>query len=69
MRRIILLRTLVVTRKKAPRFAQKIAKSMALTSATEVFLHHKTPDGSIVIDATVIEGMETCLKIITHHLL
>lgn len=69
MRRIILLRTLVVTRKKAPRFAQKIAKSMALTSTAEVFLHHKPPDGSIVIDATVIEGMEVCLKIIAHHML
>lgn len=69
MRRIIILRTLVVTRKKAPLFAQKIAKSMALTSATEVFIHHKPPDGSIVIDATVIEGMETCLKIIAHHML
>ncbi len=62
------LRTLVVTRKKAPRFAQRVAKSIALSSTAEVFLHHKPPDGAVVIDVTVIESLEACLKIMTHLL-
>jgi hypothetical protein len=65
----VFLKTIVVTRKKAPRFAQKVVKSMTLTSAAEVILHHKPPDGTIVIDATVIESLEMCLKIISHHVL
>ena len=62
------LRTLVVTRKKAPRFAHKVVKSLALSSTAEVFLHHKPPDGSVVMDVTVIESLEACIKIIAHHL-
>lgn len=62
------LRTLVVTRKKAPRFAQRVAKSVALSSTAEVFLHHKPPDGTVVIDVTVIESLEVCLKIVSHIL-
>jgi hypothetical protein len=66
--RRVVLKTLVVTRKKAPRFAQKVAKSVALSSTAEVFLHHKPPDGTLVMDVTVIESLEACIKIIAHHL-
>ena len=57
-----------MTRRKAPRFAQRVAKSVALSSTAEVFLHHKPPDGTVVLDVTVIESLEVCLKIVSHIL-
>jgi hypothetical protein len=67
-RRILLLKSLAVTRRKAPKLAKRIAKSTVLSSAAEVFLHHKLPDGSLVIDVTVIESVDSCLKMISHLL-
>lgn len=64
VKRIQILKTVVKTRKKAPVFAQKIAKSVAVSSAAEVFLHHKLPSGNIIIDATFIEGLNTMIKIV-----
>ena len=66
MRRVLILKTIVVTRKKAPKIAKKIAKNIALSSVVEVFFHHKAPDGSTVVDATVLESLETCFKLLTH---
>ena len=68
IQRKILLKTLIVTRRKAPKLAKRIAKSTALSSAAEVFLHHKAPDGSLVIDVTVIESVDSCIKLISHLL-
>jgi hypothetical protein len=59
-------RTVVITRRKAPLLAQKIVKSAALSTAAEIFVHHKPPEGTVIIDATVIESLEVCLKILTH---
>lgn len=56
----------IITRRKAPRLAQKIVKNAVLSTAAEIFIHHKPPEGTIIIDATVIEGLEACLKILTH---
>lgn len=61
-----MLKTVVITRRRAPVFAQKIAKSVVLSSAADVFLHHKPPEGTVVLDATVIEGIEACLKLLRH---
>jgi hypothetical protein len=59
-------KTLVMTRRRAPRLAQKIVKNAVLSTAAEMFIHHKPPEGTIIIDATVIEGLEACVKILTH---
>lgn len=67
LRRVI-LKSLVVTRRKAPRFAKRVAKSTVLSSIAETVLHHKPPDGTIVIDVTVIESLETCLKALSHFI-
>jgi hypothetical protein len=66
MRRVLILKTIVVTRKKAPRIAKKLAKNLALSSALEVVLHHKIPDGGTVVDVTVLESLDACFKILTH---
>lgn len=68
IQRRVLLKTLIVTRRKAPKLAKRIAKSTVLSSAAEVFLHHKAPDGSIILDVTVIESVESCIKLISHLL-
>lgn len=62
LRKRVILKTLVVTRKKAPKFVNKVAKSVAISAAAEVFLHHRPPDGSVVIDVTFIEGLMILLK-------
>jgi len=66
MRRVTLLRTVVVTRKKAPRLARKLAKNLILSSAVEVVLHHKVPDGGTIVDVTIIESLDACFKLLTH---
>lgn len=66
MRRVLILKTIVLTKKKAPKLAKKIAKNIVLSSALEVVLHHKTPDGGTVIDVTVLEGIEVCFKLLNH---
>lgn len=66
MRRVSLLKTVVVTRRKVPRIAKKLAKNLALSSAVEFVFHHKPPDGGTVIDVTVIESLDACIKILTH---
>jgi hypothetical protein len=65
MRRVI-LKTMIVTRKKAPKFAKRIVKSVALTTAVEALFHHKPPDGSVVIDVSMVESLEVCIKILSH---
>lgn len=65
LRRVV-LKSLIVTRRKAPKLAKKIVKSTVLSSVAEALLHHKAPDGSLLIDVTVIEGLETCLKVVSH---
>ena len=66
MSRVAILRTIVVTRKRAPRLAKKLAKSLVLSSAVEVVLHHKVPDGGTVVDVTIIESLDACFKLLTH---
>ncbi len=66
MRRVTLLKTVVFTRRKAPRLAKKIAKNLALSSAVEFIFHHKAPDGGTIIDVTIIESLDACVKILTH---
>lgn len=68
IRKTTILKTIVITRRKAPRLVRKIAKSVAMSSAAEVLLHHKPPDGTVVIDITVIETVDACVKILSHHL-
>lgn len=62
LRKRVILKTLIMTRKKAPKFAKKVVKSVALSAAAEVLLHHKPPDGSVVLDVTFIEGLMILLK-------
>lgn len=64
----MILKSIVIGKKKAPKFAKKVVKSLALSSAAEVLFHHKTPDGSLVLDVTFIEGVETVVKCLSHHL-
>jgi hypothetical protein len=66
MRRVAILKTVVITRRKAPRLAKKLAKNLILSSAVEIVFHHKVPDGGTVIDVTVIESLEACFKLLTH---
>ena len=66
VRRTFVLRTIVVTRRKAPKFARRVAKNLALSSAVEVLVHHKPPEGGVVVDATLIEGLDACLKLLIH---
>lgn len=66
MRRMTLLRTVVVTRKKVPKIAKKLVKNFALSSVVEVMFHHKPPDGGTVVDVTIIESLDACIKILTH---
>lgn len=66
MRRVLILKTIVVTRKKAPKLAKKLAKNLALSSALEIVLHHKAPDGGTVIDVTFLESIEVCFKLLSH---
>lgn len=66
MSRLAFKKTIVITRRKAPRIAQKIVKNAALSTAAAIFIHHKPPEGTVILDATVIEGLETCIKILTH---
>lgn len=56
----------VITRRKAPNLARKIVKNAVLSSAAEILIHHKPPEGTVIIDATVIESIEVCVKILTH---
>lgn len=65
MRRVF-LRTVVITRRRAPKFAKKVAKNLVLSSAAEVLLHHTAPKGNVVIDATFIESLEVCFKLLKH---
>lgn len=66
MKRVTLLKTVVVTRRKVPKIAKKLVKNFALSSAVELMFHHKVPDGGTVIDVTVIESLDACIKILTH---
>lgn len=66
--RRVMLKSLIVTRRKAPKLAKKIVKSTVLSSVAEALVHHKPPTGDLVIDVTVIESLETCIKIVSHHL-
>jgi hypothetical protein len=56
----------VITRRRVPSLARKIVKNAVLSTAAEILIHHKPPEGSIIIDATVIESLEVCVKILTH---
>lgn len=67
IRKTTLLRTVAMTRRKAPKFAKKFVKNVAVSSAAEILLHHKAPDGSIVLDVSVIEGLDACVKILIHQ--
>ena len=66
VRRSTILRSIVTTKKKAPKFVKSIAKNMALSSIVEVFCHHKIPDGSVVIDVTLVESIDRVIKIFVH---
>lgn len=66
MRRVAILRTIVVTRKRVPRIAKKLAKNLVISSAVEIVFHHKVPDGGTVVDVTIIESLDTCFKLLTH---
>ena len=59
-------KTFIITRRKAPRFAHKIVKNAVLSTAAEIFIHHKPPESSVLIDAAFLESLETCVKILTH---
>jgi hypothetical protein len=56
----------VITRRKAPKFAKKLAKNIALSSTLEVLIHHKLPDGGTIIDVTILESLDACFKLLTH---
>lgn len=60
------LRTIVYTRRKAPKFAKKLAKSLALSTAAEVLIHHKPPETGTIVDVAFIESVDACIKILTH---
>jgi hypothetical protein len=66
MRRVVILKTIVLTRKKAPKLAKKLAKNIALSSTLEVLFHHKVPDGGTIIDVTILESLDACFKLLTH---
>ncbi len=66
IRKTVVLRTIVFTKRKAPKFARKLAKSLALSSAVEVLIHHKPPETGVVVDVTVIESLDACIKILSH---
>jgi hypothetical protein len=66
MRRVSILRTVVITKRKVPRIAKKLAKNLVLSSAVEFIIHHKVPDGGTVVDVTIIESLDACVKILTH---
>lgn len=66
MRRVAILRTVVVTKKKVPKIAKKLAKNIVLSSTVEFVFHHKVPDGGTVVDATLLESLEACFKLLTH---
>lgn len=68
LRRTTILRSIVTTKKKAPKFAKKIAKNVALSSVVEVFFHHKAPDVSLVFDATFIESFDSFVRFLIHHI-
>ena len=66
MRRVTILRTMITVRRKAPKLARKIAKNVALASTVEAFVHHRPPSGDVVIDVSMIESLEVCIKILSH---
>lgn len=66
MRRVAILRTIVVTKKRVPRIVKKLAKNLVISSAVEIVFHHKVPDGGTVVDVTIIESLDTCFKLLTH---
>ncbi len=62
------LRTIVVARRHTTKIPMKVAKSVVLSTATEVIVHHKPPThGDILLmDATVFEALDTCVRVIAH---
>lgn len=68
LRKTLILKSIVIGRKKAPKLVKKIAKNVALSSAAEVLFHHKAPDGSLVVDVTFIESIESLVRLLSHHL-
>lgn len=68
LRKTTILKTIVIGRKKGPKLVKKIAKNVALSSAAEVLFHHKAPDGSLVLDVTFIESVESFVRLLSHHL-
>lgn len=68
MKKTLILKSIVIGRRKAPKFVKKVAKNVALSSAAEVLFHHKAPDGSLVLDVTFIESVESFVRLLSHHL-
>lgn len=68
VRKRLIIKSIIITRKKAPKFVKKIAKNVALSSAVEVFFHHKAPEGSVVIDVTIIESVESFFRFLGHYM-
>ena len=69
MKKTIIVRNVVITRRVVKRsvpVAQKIVKNLAISSATDVIIHHKLPQMSTVIDVATSYCLCVALKIISH---
>lgn len=66
MKRIV-IRAYVLTRrtKRNPlKPIKRIAKDVAVASALEVFVHHKTPQLSIILDVCATHGLYTVIRLL-----
>jgi hypothetical protein len=66
MRKIV-LRVYIITRrtKRNPlKPIRKLAKDVAVASALEVFVHHKLPQASVVLDVVATHGLYTCIRLL-----
>lgn len=63
----IIFRAYIITRrtKRNPlRPFRRLAKDVAVASALEVFVHHKAPQASIIIDVVATHGLYTCIRLL-----
>lgn len=67
MRRKVIFRAVMYShriRRNPVKPIKKLASDVAVATALEVFVHHKAPQISLVIDVTAAHSLTTCIKIL-----
>lgn len=66
MKRLVIKTVVTIRRTKRNPLKpiKRIAKDVAVASALEIFMHHKAPQVSIVLDVVATHGLSTVIRLL-----